>query len=154
MNIDRTATGMGTRRLRHVLAGACAALVMLLAQGSAHAAELFRWVDDQGVTHFGDKVPPRYADRATKMGIRVPPPNDSARRATPSPNAAAPAPAAAAARPTQPPAAQRPPENLSCEEQMRRYRQSQECFLRFTNANGSKRAEAYQSCTELPEPQC
>lgn len=34
----------------------CATLV-LLAVGTAGAAELYRWVDDQGVTHFGDRPP-------------------------------------------------------------------------------------------------
>jgi Domain of unknown function (DUF4124) len=28
-----------------------------------HATALYKWVDEQGVTHFGDAIPPQYADR-------------------------------------------------------------------------------------------
>ncbi len=39
------------------------------------AQPLYRWVDDEGVVHFGDRVPPEYADRSrhvlNSQGIRV-----------------------------------------------------------------------------------
>lgn len=45
-------------QLRIVLL-ACAAL----AASSAAAQKLYRWVDDNGVVHYGDRIPPQYADR-------------------------------------------------------------------------------------------
>ncbi len=43
-----------------------AALTALLASGGTAAAAgngrtLYKWVDDQGVTHYGDRIPPEYA---------------------------------------------------------------------------------------------
>jgi hypothetical protein len=43
-----------------------AALLALLASGGTAAAggngrTLYKWVDDQGVTHYGDRIPPEYA---------------------------------------------------------------------------------------------
>jgi len=48
--------------VKHVLgflvltAAACAA-------SSAAAQKLYRWVDDDGVVHYGDRIPPQYVDR-------------------------------------------------------------------------------------------
>ncbi len=48
--------------MKHVLgflvltAAACAA-------SSAAAQKLYRWVDDDGVVHYGDRIPPQYVDR-------------------------------------------------------------------------------------------
>lgn len=38
------------------------ATVVLLASGAV-AQQLYRWVDENGVVHYGDHVPPEYADR-------------------------------------------------------------------------------------------
>ena len=40
---------------------------MLLASSSAHAADLYRWQDDEGNVHYTDRVPPQYV----KQGYRV-----------------------------------------------------------------------------------
>ena len=51
------------------------ALSVALAFGasSLHAAGLVKWVDDKGVTHYGDSIPPEFASRGTtelsKQGI-------------------------------------------------------------------------------------
>ncbi len=37
------------------------AVTLLLA--SPVQAKIYKWVDDKGVTHFGDSIPPQYADR-------------------------------------------------------------------------------------------
>ncbi len=37
------------------------AVALLLA--SPVQAKIYKWVDDKGVTHFGDSIPPQYADR-------------------------------------------------------------------------------------------
>jgi hypothetical protein len=46
----------------------CATVLMATSSLSAGAAEsngrkLYKWVDEQGVTHFGDRVPPEYASQ-------------------------------------------------------------------------------------------
>ncbi|MGB8337488.1 MAG: DUF4124 domain-containing protein [Burkholderiales bacterium] len=54
-----------------------AVLIALLfaATPTLHAAGLVKWVDEKGVTHYGDAVPPEYANRGTtefsKQGIIV-----------------------------------------------------------------------------------
>ncbi len=57
---------MNTRLREAVLA--CLAVTLLGASGTASAAQsgarkTYRWVDDQGVVHFGDQIPPEYADQ-------------------------------------------------------------------------------------------
>ena len=43
-----------------LLLGLCLALIGRLAVGQG---QLYRWVDDDGVVHYGDHVPPQYASR-------------------------------------------------------------------------------------------
>lgn len=41
-------------------------LVLLLASGmtvSAHAGKLYKWVDEKGQVHYGDSIPPEYAEQ-------------------------------------------------------------------------------------------
>jgi Domain of unknown function (DUF4124) len=40
--------------------------MLSLGAASLHAAGLVKWVDEKGVTHYGDSVPPEYASRETK----------------------------------------------------------------------------------------
>lgn len=55
------------RRWLLVAALACAA--------AAHAQRLYRWIDDAGVVHYSDSVPPEYADRdrnvMNRQGVRI-----------------------------------------------------------------------------------
>lgn len=53
-----------------------AALVLFAVPATAIFAQaLYRWVDDDGVVHFGDRVPPEYADRSrhrvNQQGVAV-----------------------------------------------------------------------------------
>ncbi len=43
---------------------------------------------------------------------------------------------------------------LSCAQKKRAYRESQECFARFRNANASVDSDAFKHCTEIKQPQC
>jgi Domain of unknown function (DUF4124) len=49
--------------------------ILALAATASHAAGLVKWVDEKGVTHYGDAVPPEYASRGStefnKQGIVV-----------------------------------------------------------------------------------
>lgn len=40
-----------------------ASLVLLASFGSTAEAKLYKWVDDKGVTHYGETIPPEYADK-------------------------------------------------------------------------------------------
>lgn len=40
-----------------------AALVLFAAISTAAEAKLFKWVDDKGETHYGEVIPPEYADK-------------------------------------------------------------------------------------------
>ena len=42
----------------------------------------------------------------------------------------------------------------ACEEQKRLYRESERCFAPYRTANGGIKAEAFQKCKEMKEPQC
>ena len=42
------------------------ALALVLAGAAAHAGGLVKWVDEKGVTHYGDSLPPEYASRGNQ----------------------------------------------------------------------------------------
>lgn len=46
------------KSLKLLLLFTCACLISVAAQ-----AKLYKWVDQQGVTHYGETIPPEYADR-------------------------------------------------------------------------------------------
>jgi hypothetical protein len=65
---------VGARRL---LRSAFAALVLTLTLAPAAHAQLYRWTDEKGETHFGqgiESVPERYRSRAGAVGSVDPPP--------------------------------------------------------------------------------
>lgn len=67
----------GARRLPR---SAFAVLVLTLALAPAAHAQLYRWTDEKGETHFGqgvESVPERYRSRATAVGQVDPPPAPS-----------------------------------------------------------------------------
>ena len=45
-----------------IVLGSTLLLVGLSGGAAAQGKKMYRWVDDQGVVHFGDHVPPEYAD--------------------------------------------------------------------------------------------
>ena len=56
-------------------------LVLGLASTSIAAADIFRWIDENGVVHYGDSVPERYRRAATTIH-RPPGPTDEQRALT------------------------------------------------------------------------
>lgn len=50
-------------KLESTIAVLALAAASALAGSWAHAQKLYRWVDDEGVVHYGDRVPPEYANR-------------------------------------------------------------------------------------------
>jgi hypothetical protein len=62
---------------RHILLIALVALALPLA-GQAqktHASKLYKWVDENGVVQYGDRIPPKYANRDRNVlnnrGVRI-----------------------------------------------------------------------------------
>lgn len=154
---------------------ACAAWVWLAiaAPSPAGAADIYRWVDENGQIHLSDKVPERYRRSAVKVdpgptqvspeqqrqaqerNARIKAAADEGERRQAEEEAArrtAPVPPASALRPR--PA---PPRSASCEDLVRRYRASQACFAPYRMANGALRPEAFERCgpdVADPSAQC
>lgn len=126
------------------------ALLLLLALPAQ--AEIYKWVDEKGRTHFGEVLPEKYR----KSGKVLDPQPMNTISTGEMRRGANSAPSPAATPDTRPPA---PPRALNaeelCVEQHQKYRQSQECFARFRNANGSLKAGAAEQCGEnIPQPTC
>ena len=60
---------------RTLTIAATALAIGLAGAGTSGQAQTYRWVDDDGVVHYGDRVPPQYADRDRDLlntqGVRV-----------------------------------------------------------------------------------
>jgi hypothetical protein len=149
---------------RLVLSIICCALPLV-----AHATDIYRWVDDQGRTHFTDVVPERYKSVATKIDSRSFEPSEGARTEAAAGVArersqaefeAAQRARSQAAKTAAPPSstssASQPPRIASgeteCDRLWRAYRESEECFAPYMRRRGGTRVEAYQQCQQLPSP--
>lgn len=149
---------------------ACAAWAGLefVLPSPAAAADIFRWVDENGQTHLTDKVPERYRGSAVKVDPGPTPVNAEQQRQAQERNARIKAAADEAARrqaveeagrtapvPAAPAVGPRPPSARegNCEDLVRRYRASQACFAPYRLANGALRPEAFILCgPDLPDP--
>ncbi len=146
----------GPGRLRAALTA-----IALLAGAAAWPQTVYRWVDDEGRTHFSDQVPDKYRSRATVITIEPAPRPVSAPAAPPAAARPASAPAAVAAPPLPPAAARVPPiqkrppvgvtPDTDCATWRRLYDESVECFTRYRTVHGIK-PEAFEHCTEIPHP--
>ena len=125
------------------------ALLLLLALPAQ--AEIYKWVDERGRTHFGEAPPERYRKSAT--AVSPSPLNTIDGQALGKPTARQPA---AAGAPAEAPAPPSIPESdaARCAREHARFSESQACFARFRNANGSLRAEASTQCEAIPQPTC
>ncbi|MCT7296705.1 DUF4124 domain-containing protein [Ralstonia sp. CHL-2022] len=136
------------------------ALALALLGASAAQAQVSKWVDEKGAVHYGDVVPDKYRTNAKAMTLRNDAPSPAEQReaqlrlqqATESQRVkrsasapAAPAVIDAAVPPTE-------TDGLSCAEQWKVYRQAQECFGPYKNANGSVKVEALAQCPLVKEP--
>lgn len=132
------------------------------------AADIYRWVDENGRVSISDHVPARYRDVATKIDTSAADISDSQRRqalesadrerqrARESIETANTAPAQA--KPVKA-GELKPSPNVNeseCDALIRAYRESGECFAPFKQyaADGSftMREEAYRYCTSIPAP--
>lgn len=112
-------------------------------------AEIYKWIDENGRTHFGEVVPEKYKKSATPMAAQ--PLNTIQGSALRGPSRPATAPADVSA--PQSAEIERPlTEAERCRAEQARYSRSQACFARYRNANGSLKSEATENCENVPQP--
>jgi hypothetical protein len=131
------------------------------------AADIYRWVDDQGRVHIADTVPDRYRGVATKLDSKSAEP--SARQRTEAADRAAKDKArlaefdaarqaklpASSASATQLRATPRGAVNsgaTECDRLWQEYHESQVCFGPYFLGQGGIRAEAFAKCKEVKNP--
>ena len=149
------------------LRGGCLARVATVAAalafaGGVLAAEVWKWTDAQGVVHYGAAPPDDARIKASRVDLGDTSVTDSDRRAaewrlakdkTEADRAGA---EDAASRPAHAKrakaAASTASSSSSCEEAWRRFNASYACFDPYRYGRGLIRPEAYQHCTEVPEP--
>lgn len=148
---------------RPLFIGCLALALALWAVQASGLAQVFRWVDERGVVHYGDAVPERYQGTARPMDLqgtvltqaqkaqaearleadrqflKVAPPAPAASR----PKVAAIGPLASAGGPQA---------GLSCEQQWARYEAAWQCLNPYRNANGSVKPEGFALCPVLTQP--
>jgi hypothetical protein len=135
----------------------------------AQAAEIYRWIDENGRTQVSDAVPEQYEKAATKIDTRKFEATTEQRR-----DAEARAEreqykvaelerrrdaAAKVVSQTLPPVASGSGStqlsgnnDIDCPILWRQYKESADCFAPYRNVNGSVKAEAYSRCTSIPSP--
>jgi hypothetical protein len=135
-------------------------LALALLGQPAAAADIYRWVDEDGKVHISDVVPEKYRASAKRIDTgpsEVSPENRAAAeaRAAADRERAKASAAAAQQRAIQHPdpiAAPKPPPETDCERAHRLYKESIDCFAPFVTTQGSVKAEAFNFCTSLPDP--
>jgi len=144
----------------------------LLCALSAHAAVIYRWVDESGRTHVSDVVPEKYKNSATRIdssesavsperkrqaeeaAARTKALAEEADRRRQIGQASAPASAAASAPAT---TTKRPAQGVTddtdCDTWRRLYRESEDCFGPYRTTRGGTKAEAFEKCNPIPSPE-
>lgn len=133
---------------------------------TAHASTIYQWVDENGRTQISDTVPPRYKDVANQVDTsasrvsekqrqealervaREKAQVEAANRARTEAEAANAADKSAETKTTRPVVGK----DADCEQLMRAYRESQECFAPFMRVDAGTREEAYKYCTPVADP--
>ena len=110
---------------------------------AAQAAEVYRWVDDQGRVVYGNTVPDNYKKTAKKVEVGESGPAPAVRTDQPEPKATKAAPVQAQPAPQKPREAVRAGNTANCAELMRRYQESLACFEPFRTQDGGIRQEAF-----------
>lgn len=127
---------------------------------AAQATDIYRWVDESGRTQYSDTVPDKYRAGAVTIDSKqfeLSPEQLRDARAriarAQAEQAQASAATARGALPTRPPIGLQPSTSgPDCDLLFQRYRESQECFAPFHNANGSLRVEAFRTCQPVDNP--
>jgi Domain of unknown function (DUF4124) len=133
---------------------------------AAFGADIYKWVDDKGSVQYGQSVPEKYKKSAKKVVREDPPPTDAqrqeaeARAAKDKADAEASAAQKAKLDQANPDSRARPaPTTVAdkasqCEQDKKRYRESEACFAPYRTPTGAIQPEGYQRCTAVREPTC
>lgn len=141
-------------------------LTLLCAVLAVQASVIYRWTDEQGQVHMGDKVPPEYRKQATRVNVEV------VNRGFAIPAASASAAARTVATPASAAASNpltiidkgkamsdiTPSRQITssdaCERQMQAYREAEACWAPYKMKGGTTRAEGYKKCQVVSRPNC
>ncbi len=123
-------------------------------------AATYEWVDEKGVTNYGDSVPAKYKNKAKQVEIKenvIPAPvmpkidKEVSNQANETEQ-------------SQPIVLEKPPvrdpnnpaaaSDESCEVQMQKYKESQNCFAQYRYVRGGINEEGVKRCTSVPQPTC
>ena len=138
---------------------------------SLHAADIYRWVDEEGRTHMSDTVPDKYRNSATRVDTGPEPTpqqreeaaaraasekkraEEAAQRRSREATDAGVGTAPLSPAPPIKPAPRATRSASDCAELLRRYRESQECYAPYRMANGAVRQEGFVLCgPDVPDP--
>lgn len=126
-----------------------------------HAKDIYRWTDENGATHYADKVPKKFEHTVRKVDAHVNELNTNRQRVVvDAPIISLPSTVASSPQGVQVEIMGSGESAGSggtggsddCSTMRRKYWESQECFQRYRNANGSVKAEAYQHCAVVTNP--
>ncbi|ADE11796.1 DUF4124 domain-containing protein [Sideroxydans lithotrophicus] len=134
------------------------AIVMLsifFGSAAAYGGDMYKWKDENGQTHYGNSAAEAKRKQAESVKLidnsMVPPgkPEEADGRNR------------ELRKQDDKPVESSPPQKneqddtsklSKCEQEMKKYRESQECFAPYRNATGGIREEGYQHCTEVAQP--
>lgn len=132
-------------------------LSIMLASATAYG-EVYKWTDEKGQVHYDNALSKSRKESAEKIKVKnvsvmqsehpeggmryVPSPREQNNQGTATPDAAAADSGAPAGN-----------KGSKCEEEWRKYRESQACFAPYVIGGGrGVRAEAYEHCTSVSQP--
>jgi len=137
----------GRRQVRRLIAACC----LVAAPAILAAADVYRWVDDQGKAHVSDRPPANPPANMTREALPDPDTNthqglDVQRRPPPQ---LAPMPAGRAPASAQPPA----PASADCKARWAAYQASQACYESYRTSDAGLKPEAFEACgPDMPDP--
>lgn len=135
--------------------------------GSAFAADIYRWVDDQGRAQISDRPPGKPSRNVTRQDSRVheidpehqreavqrAAKNQARLKALEEDRAKAQQAAALKAPASRPAPEGEPRDTTGCQARWAAYRSSQACYAPFITARGGMKVEAFAHCgPALPDP--
>jgi hypothetical protein len=150
--------------MRNAVSKVLVALFACQVASASLAAEIYRWVDDQGRTHLSDVVPEKYKSSATKVESRQFELSESQRKEAAARTAQeteakrVAAHASAASSPGQArisaSAASQPGTSggSDCDRRWQAYRESQECFAPYLRRDAGPPPEAFERCKQVENP--
>jgi uncharacterized protein DUF4124 len=137
--------------------------ILLLVAAVGARADVYRWVDENGKTHYGEVVPEKYKQKSRRVDGTGPEVTGAQRREAEERAAREKArlDALEKSRDAKDDAAQRAAGSApvaqagsECEEQMNRYLESLACFDKYRNAQGrGAKVEGFQECKVVSQPQ-